>query len=67
MLVLKLNRNWKDYIHDVATRLNRANSFLFKMRIYVNFNTLKSIYFAIFDSDIPYHIHNLKPHMGAKH
>ena len=48
------NLNWKDHIHDIATRLNRANGLLFKIRNYVNFNTLKSIYFAIFDSHINY-------------
>ena len=48
------NLNWKDHIHDIATRLNRANALLFKIRNYVNFNTLKSIYFAIFDSHINY-------------
>ena len=46
--------NWKDHIHDIATRLNRANALLLKIRNYVNFNTLKSIYFAIFDSHINY-------------
>ena len=48
------NLNWKDHIHDIATKLNRANALLFKIRNYVNFNTLKSIYFAIFDSHINY-------------
>ena len=35
------NLNWKDHIHNIATRLNRANALLFKIRNYVNFNTLK--------------------------
>ena len=48
------NLNWKDHIHDIATRLNRANALLFKIKTFVNFNTLKSIYFAIFDSHINY-------------
>ena len=48
------NLTWKDHIHDIATKLNRANALLFKIRNYVNFNTLKSIYFAIFDSHINY-------------
>ena len=48
------NLNWNDHIHDIATKLNRANALLFKIRNYVNFNTLKSIYFAIFDSHINY-------------
>ena len=34
--------------------MNRANVVLFKVRNYGNFNTLKSIYFAIFDSHINY-------------
>ena len=46
------NLSWKDHIHDIATKLNRANALLF--RNYVNFNTLKSIYFAIVDSHINY-------------
>ena len=46
--------NCKDHIHGIATKLNRANALLFKIRNYVNFNTLKSIYFAIFDSHINY-------------
>ena len=48
------NPNWKDHIQDIATKLNRANAPLFKIRNYVKFNTLESIYFAIFDSRINY-------------
>ena len=48
------NLNWKDHIHEIATKLKRANALLFKIRNYVNFNTLKSIYFVIFDSHINY-------------
>ena len=48
------NITWKDHIHDIATKLNSANALLFKIRDYVNFSTLKSIYFAIFDSYINY-------------
>ena len=51
------NLNWKDYIHDIATKLNRANALLFKIRNFVSFNALKSIYFAIFDSHINYTNH----------
>ena len=46
------NLNWKDHIHNIATKLNRANALLFEIGNYVNFNTLKSIYFTIFDSHI---------------
>ena len=48
------NLNWKDHIHNIATKLNRANALLFEIRNYVNFNTWKSIYLAIFDSHINY-------------
>ena len=48
------NLNCKYRIHDIPTKLNRANALLFKINNYVNFNTLKSIYFAIFDSHINY-------------
>ena len=45
--------NWKQHIHDIAIKLNRANALLFTIR---NFNKhiLRSIYFAIFDSHINY-------------
>ena len=46
------NLNWKDDLHDIAAKPNRANALLFKIRNYVDFNTLKSTYFAIFDSHI---------------
>ena len=48
------NLNRKDHIHDVAIRLKRANTLLFKIRNYVDFKTPKSICFAIFDSHINY-------------
>ena len=48
------NLNWKDHIHYIATKLNRANALLSKIRNYVNFNILKSIYFEIFDPHINY-------------
>ena len=53
-LKIDLNLNWKYHIHDIDTKLNRANALLFNVRNFVNFNTLKSIYFAIFDSHIDY-------------
>ena len=58
-LGVKIDENlyWKDHIDDIATKLNRANTILFKMRNYVNFVTLKSIYSAIVDSQINYANH----------
>ena len=37
-------------VNDLFMKLYRANVPLFKMRKYVNFKTLRLIYFAIFDS-----------------
>ena len=48
------NLNWKDQAYDIVTKLNRANALLYEIRNYVSFNTLKAIYFAIFDSHINY-------------
>ena len=30
------NLNWKQHIHDIAVKLNRANALLFTIRNYVN-------------------------------
>ena len=48
------NLNWKQHIHDIAIKLNRANALLFTIRNYVNKHILRTIYFAIFDSHINY-------------
>ena len=48
------NLNWKHHVSDIAIKLNRANALLFKIRNFVNVNTLKTIYYAIFDSHINY-------------
>ena len=48
------NLNWKQHIHDIAIKLNRANTLLSIIRNYVNKLTLRTIYFAIFDSHINY-------------
>ena len=48
------NLNWKQHIHDIAIKLNRANALLFTIRNYVNKHILRTIYFAIFDSQINY-------------
>ena len=44
----------KQHIHDIAIKLNRANALLSIIRNYVNKLTLRTIYFAIFDSHINY-------------
>ena len=48
-LKIDKNLNWKDQTHDIATMLNGANVLLYKIINYVSFNTLKAIYFEIFD------------------
>ena len=48
------NLNWKQNIHDITIKLNRANALLSVIRNYVNKLTLRTIYFAIFDSHINY-------------
>ena len=48
------NLNWKQHIHGIAIKLNRANALLSVIRNYVNKHTLRTIYFAIFDSHINY-------------
>ena len=55
-LGIKINENfnWKQRIHDIAIRLNRANALLSIIRNYVNKHTLRTNYFATFDSHINY-------------
>ena len=44
------NLNWKQHIHDITIKLNRVDALLFTIRNYVNKHILRTIYFAIFDS-----------------
>jgi len=48
------NLNWKYNTKILASKLSRAVGMLSKIRHYVNKKTLKSIYFAIFDSHLSY-------------
>ena len=48
------NLNWKIHIHDLASKLNRANAILAKLRHFVNSEILRSTYFAIFHSHLNY-------------
>ena len=48
------NLTWQHHVNDLSTKLNRANSLLFKMRKYVSLKILRSIYFATFDSYLSY-------------
>ena len=48
------NLSWQYDANDLSIKLNRANSLLFKMRKFISFKILRSIYFAIFDSYLSY-------------
>ena len=55
-LGVKINTNlsWQYHVNGLSIKLNRANAVLLKMRKYVSFRISRSIYFAIFDSYLPY-------------
>ena len=46
------NLNWKIHLHDLASKLNRANAVLAKLRHIVDSEVLRSTYFAIFYSHL---------------
>ena len=46
--------NWKIHIHDFASKLNRANAVIAKLRHFVNSEIIKSTYFPIFHSHLNY-------------
>ena len=48
------NLSWQYHVNGLSIKLNRANALLFKIRKYVSFKTLRSIYFSIFDSYLSY-------------
>ena len=48
------NLNWKQNIHDVAMKLNRANALLYTIKNFVNRDILRTIYFPIFDTHLNY-------------
>ena len=48
------NLSWQYHVNDLSIKLNRANTLLSKMRMYVSVKILRYIYFAIFDSYISY-------------
>ena len=55
-LGIRIDKNWKwkHHVTDIAIKLNRANALLLKIRNFVNVNTLKTMYYAIYGSDINY-------------
>ena len=48
------NLSWQFHTHNFSITLNRAKALLFKIRKHVSLKLLRSIYFAIFDSYLPY-------------
>ena len=46
------NLTWQHHVSDLSIKLNRANALLLKIRRYVSPKILRSIYFAIFDSQL---------------
>ena len=46
--------HWKYHIHELSMKLSRATGMLSKIRHYVSYNTLISIYYAIFSSHMAY-------------
>ena len=49
-IIVHTNLHWHHQINNVAAKLNRVNAMLSKIKYFVNFNTLKSIYHAILES-----------------
>ena len=43
------NLNWKQQIHDIVIKLNRANALLLTIRNHFKKHILRTIYSAIFD------------------
>ena len=46
--------NWKSHVNANATKINRANAMLYKVRDFVNVDIFKSVYYALFESHINY-------------
>ena len=46
--------NWKSHVNATATKSNQANAMLYEVRVFVNANILKSIYYALFEPHMNY-------------
>ena len=53
-IVLDENLNWDNHLSCLIIKLSRAVGILSKLRYYVDFHTLRTIYFALFESHINY-------------
>lgn len=45
---------WQHHMNDLSVKFNKENALLFKIRTSVNDKTSRSIYFAIFESNLNY-------------
>ena len=48
------NLNWKEHWNHISIKLNRANAILSKLRLYLNTQTLRSVYYSLFESHFNY-------------
>ena len=48
------NLSWQCQVNDLSIKLNKANALLFKIRKYISPKLLRSIYFAILESQLSY-------------
>ena len=48
------NLTWKQQINHMATKLNKTNAMLSKLRHFLDNKTPKSVYYAIFESHLCY-------------
>ena len=53
-IIIDENLNWKTHVHYLASKLNRANSVLSKLRHFVSSEILRHVYFAIFQPHVNY-------------
>ena len=53
-ILIDENLSWNFHITELCKKLNRANSMLSKIRYYVDKNTLRCLYYAIFSSHMSY-------------
>ena len=53
--------NWKSDVNAIATKSNRVNAMIYKVRDLVNANILKTICYALFESHINYACINNMP------
>ena len=49
---------WQHHINDLSIQLNRSNTLLFKIRMFVDDKILRYIHFAIFKSNLNYSLLN---------